>query len=66
MIKKFIIDGEVYIFIEADERIISIREGKNGKLIEYTVKSIVSLPETELDALQMLGLNIWYSIDDIA
>jgi len=64
--KKFTIGETTYIFIESEGRIIVIYNDKNNnKVIEYTVNSIVSMPETEEKASKILGLDIWYPIDNI-
>lgn len=62
MIKKFIDeDGNTYIFIESDNRIILWLNGN----CEYTVNTIISMPENLQDARRSSSLNIWYPINDI-
>jgi len=64
--KKFTIGKTTYIFIESEGRIIVIYNDKNNnKVVEYTVNTIISMPETEERVRKILSLDIWYPIDNI-
>jgi len=61
MIKKFVDEDNIFVFIQSGDYLLCVTNGNT----EYTITSIATLPETLQDAYKIMGLDIWYPINQI-